>query len=192
LLSLIPFVGLVMAFVLGAKGSEWAWRKKTWPSVERFKAVQRRWAVAGLIVWGGLIALGIAGALLTPSPGDEALTETVVSDDGRLRMRVPSSWVETDRLVEGADLQAEHEFEELYVVVQMLPAVDFEPSVDLERFARLAREDILDSLENSRLSSGPVNLVIGGAPRSRWSWRDRPTGCGSCTSTRRCGSAPGS
>ena len=164
LLSLIPLVGVVMAFVLGAKGSEWAWRKKTWPSVERFKAVQRQWAVAGLIVWGVLIALGIAGALLAPNPGDEALTESVVSDDGRFRMRVPSSWVETDRLVEGAELQAEHESEELYVVVQMLPAVDFEPSLDLEGFARLAREGILESLENGRLRSGPVDLVIGGRP----------------------------
>jgi hypothetical protein len=164
LLSLIPFVGLVMAFVLGAKGSEWAWRKKTWPSIERFKAVQRRWAVAGLIVWVGLIALGIAGALLAPSPGEETLGQTLISNDERFRMQVPSSWVQTDRLAEGAELQAEHESEELYVVVQLLPAADFDPSVDLERFARLAREGILDSVENGRLNNGPVNLVIGGRP----------------------------
>ncbi len=27
LLALIPFVGIIMAIVLGVKGSEWAWRK---------------------------------------------------------------------------------------------------------------------------------------------------------------------
>jgi hypothetical protein len=51
-LSLIPVVGVVMAFVLGAKGSEWAWQNKAWPSIERFKTVQRRWTVTGLIVFG--------------------------------------------------------------------------------------------------------------------------------------------
>ncbi len=48
LLTLVPCVGWVMAFVLGAKGNEWAWRNKKWESVERFKQVQRYWA------WGGL------------------------------------------------------------------------------------------------------------------------------------------
>lgn len=162
LLSLIPIVGVVMAFVLGAKGSEWAWRNKTWPSIDRFKTVQRQWTVAGLIVWGGLILLGIAGVLLSPEPGEEALTKTVVSDDARLSMRVPSSWVETDRLVKGASLQAEHEFEELYVVVVMNEAMDLDPSLGLQGFARLTREGMLDSLENGRVNSGPVNLTIGG------------------------------
>jgi zinc-ribbon domain len=162
LLSLIPIVGVVMAFVLGAKGSEWAWRNKTWPSIERFKTVQRQWTVAGLIVWGGLVSLGIAGAVLAPEPGEEALTKTLVSDDARLSIQVPSSWVEADRLFKGASLQAEHEFEELYVVVVMNEAVDLDPSVGLRAFARLAREGILDSLEKGRVNSGPVDLTIGG------------------------------
>ena len=53
LLALIPFpfVGLVMAFVLGAKGSEWAWAAKKWDNVEHFKRVQKNWALAGLIVF---------------------------------------------------------------------------------------------------------------------------------------------
>lgn len=51
LLTLVPCVGWVMAFVLGAKGNEWAWRNKKWESVERFKQVQRYWA------WGGLALL---------------------------------------------------------------------------------------------------------------------------------------
>lgn len=64
LLALVPFVNIVMIFVLGAKGSEWAWRNKQWDSVAHFKRVQRLWAIAGLMVWlslAGLFALGVTG-----------------------------------------------------------------------------------------------------------------------------------
>jgi hypothetical protein len=63
LLMFVPFVNLVMPFVLGAKGSRWAWRNKRWDSVEHFKRVQRQWAIAGLIVWIGAAALFAASFL---------------------------------------------------------------------------------------------------------------------------------
>ena len=47
LLTLVPLVGFVMLFVLGARGSRWAWRNKRWDSVEHFKRVQRKWAICG-------------------------------------------------------------------------------------------------------------------------------------------------
>ena len=49
-LTLIPVVGLVVPFLLGFKGNEWAWRNKRWDSVETFRAVQRRWAIAGVVI----------------------------------------------------------------------------------------------------------------------------------------------
>jgi hypothetical protein len=58
LLALIPGVNLVMWFVLGAKGSAWAWRNGRWDSVEHFKRVQRGWAIAGIAVWIGVLVLG--------------------------------------------------------------------------------------------------------------------------------------
>ena len=63
LLTLVPFVGLVMPFVLGAKGSRWAWRNGRWDSVAHFKRVQRLWAIWGVVIWLGAIALfgGIFG-----------------------------------------------------------------------------------------------------------------------------------
>ena len=51
LLALVPYVGVVMIFVLGAKGSTWAWRNHRWDSVEHFKRVQRKWAWWGLGVF---------------------------------------------------------------------------------------------------------------------------------------------
>jgi hypothetical protein len=65
LLALIPFVGLVMHFVLGAKGSAWAWRNGHWDSIEHFKRVQRKWAMWGAIIWIGALVLfgGIVGGV---------------------------------------------------------------------------------------------------------------------------------
>ena len=57
LLVFVPFVGLVMPFVLGAKGSRWAWRNGRWDSVAHFQRVQRKWAIWGVIIWLGAIAL---------------------------------------------------------------------------------------------------------------------------------------
>ena len=37
LLTFVPFVGIVMPFVLGAKGSRWAWRNGRWDNVEHFE-----------------------------------------------------------------------------------------------------------------------------------------------------------
>lgn len=65
LLTLVPFFGLLMPFVLGARGSRWAWRNGRWDDVEHFKRVQRRWAKWGAIIWIGMIVLfgGVFGGL---------------------------------------------------------------------------------------------------------------------------------
>ncbi|HEY1474626.1 MAG TPA: cytochrome c oxidase assembly factor Coa1 family protein [Pseudolabrys sp.] len=49
LLMFVPIVNLAMPFVLGAKGSAWAWRNKKWDSVDHFRRVQRNWAIAGVV-----------------------------------------------------------------------------------------------------------------------------------------------
>ena len=55
LLMFVPFVGLVMIFVLGFKGSEWAWRNQKWKSIAAFKREQRIWGiVGGLLYVGGI------------------------------------------------------------------------------------------------------------------------------------------
>jgi hypothetical protein len=59
----VPFVNLAMPFVLGAKESAWAWRNRRWESIDRFKAVQRQWALGGLIAWA-TAAAGCVAALI--------------------------------------------------------------------------------------------------------------------------------
>lgn len=58
LLALVPGVNLVMVFVLGVKGREWAWKNKQWDSVEHFNRVQRKWSM-----WG--VGLALASLLLS-------------------------------------------------------------------------------------------------------------------------------
>ena len=60
LLMFVPLVSLVMAFILGAKGSSWAWRNKRWESVEQFRTVQRKWAI-----WGGILVVASIAACAT-------------------------------------------------------------------------------------------------------------------------------
>jgi hypothetical protein len=61
LLTFIPFFGIIMPFVLGAKGSGWAWRNGRWDSVEHFKRVQRLWAIWGAVLW--ICAIALCGGL---------------------------------------------------------------------------------------------------------------------------------
>ncbi|OGB27631.1 MAG: hypothetical protein A3I66_07125 [Burkholderiales bacterium RIFCSPLOWO2_02_FULL_57_36] len=65
LLVFVPFVGFVMPFVLGVKGSAWAWRNKRWDSVEHFLSVQRKWAKWAAIIYLLLIALFAASMFFT-------------------------------------------------------------------------------------------------------------------------------
>jgi hypothetical protein len=67
LLTLIPFVGVVMVFVLGFKGNEWAWQNKRWKSIEQFQRVQKHWAKWGIILFiVGAIASMLAVKILLP------------------------------------------------------------------------------------------------------------------------------
>ncbi len=61
LLGLIPVVNLVMAFVLGAKGSEWAWKNKKCGSAEQFTRIQGLWTAFG---WGFFAGSFIALSLI--------------------------------------------------------------------------------------------------------------------------------
>ena len=66
LLMFVPLVNVVMWFVLGAKGSRWAWQKRKWDSVEHFKRVQRQWAVWAVVVYALVFLLVGAIAVTIP------------------------------------------------------------------------------------------------------------------------------
>ncbi len=74
LLAFIPFFGFIWIFVLGAKGSAWAWRNRKWESVAHFRRVQRTWAFAGLgvLVVSILFFIGIFFFVIHALKGSEA------------------------------------------------------------------------------------------------------------------------
>lgn len=66
LLSLVPYLGFIMAVILGFKGREWAWRNKHWDSIEHFQRVQKRWSFWGLLICVGGAILGVVAAIVIP------------------------------------------------------------------------------------------------------------------------------
>lgn len=67
LLALVPYVGFIMAIILGIKGSEWAWQNRRFESVEQFRAVQAAWTKWGVIVFIASIVIAVLWvAILVP------------------------------------------------------------------------------------------------------------------------------
>jgi len=63
LIALIPYVGFIMAIVLGFKGREWAWKAKKWESVEEFNRVQKKWSFWGVVIVATIFCIGILAAI---------------------------------------------------------------------------------------------------------------------------------
>lgn len=66
LLAFVPYIGFIMAIILGVKGRQWAWQNKRWESVEHFNRVQKKWSFWGVLIVVGSMVLGIALAILVP------------------------------------------------------------------------------------------------------------------------------
>jgi len=47
----------IMAVILGVKGNEWAWKSRSWSSIQEFKRHQRRWAIAGFLIMGVILII---------------------------------------------------------------------------------------------------------------------------------------
>jgi hypothetical protein len=67
MLCIIPVINVLLAFVLGFKGNEWAWQNKRWKSVEQFQRVQKIWGIIGIVTFlvGALIGIFLLPILPT-------------------------------------------------------------------------------------------------------------------------------
>ena len=86
LLMFVPLVNIVMLFVLGAKGSRWAWQNVSWRDAEHFRRVQRNWAIAGFSLFVVSLLSIAAVIVLVPrmmknSDAYRLTMETVRADD---------------------------------------------------------------------------------------------------------------
>jgi hypothetical protein len=92
LLMFVPLVNFAMLFVLGSKGSEWAWRNRVWRDVEHFKAVQKKWAWVGLIVVVVLLPTCVALTITAMKQSDAfalSLSEIQRSEAAKATLGVP-------------------------------------------------------------------------------------------------------
>jgi len=63
LLMFIPLVNMILPFVLGAKGNEWAWKNRSWRSVEHFQATQRKWRNVSFVIFLVVVPLLFVGIM---------------------------------------------------------------------------------------------------------------------------------
>lgn len=111
LLAIIPYVGFIMAIILGFKGREWAWKNKQWDSVEHFNRVQKKWSVWGVWLVVVFIFVGIVLAIAIPAYSDyqqRAVAAKVAQEEiqaqqeaqAQLAAQMESQKVEAQRLDE--------------------------------------------------------------------------------------------
>ena len=62
LCNFIPYIGwiasIVICIVLGANGTKWAWKAKSWDSWNSFRETQHKWAIAALWFFGVAFVIG--------------------------------------------------------------------------------------------------------------------------------------
>ena len=108
LLMFIPLINLVMFFVLGAKGSSWAWRNQKWESVEHFQKVQRQWVKWSLIIYGAVILFFVliffvaTGSLKSSDAFKLAVVKLEASEDAAEMLGTPISTGMVTGSVEGS------------------------------------------------------------------------------------------
>ena len=177
LLMFVPLVGLVMPFVLGAKGSRWAWRNGRWDSIAHFKRVQRLWAIWGVVIWLGAIALfaGIFGGTFYILKNSEAYqlgvsrlqanTEAVNALGAPISTGTPSGEVSTEGTsghaklnfsVTGTKAKGELQVEAL--------KKDGVWSLKTLKLKIDGRDDVIDLLKDSRVEiQSPVGVLLASA-----------------------------
>ena len=85
LLAIVPYVGWIMAFWLGFKGREMAWKNKQWDSLEHFNRVQRKWSQWGIGITVAAIVLAVLAAMFAPDVADVDRTVTVQRSEAPAR-----------------------------------------------------------------------------------------------------------
>lgn len=70
LLALVPYLGLIMAIVLGFKGREWAWKNKQWDNIDHFNRVQKKWSYWGVVIMIVAMVVGVLAAIAIPAYQD--------------------------------------------------------------------------------------------------------------------------
>lgn len=165
LLALLPVVNIVMVFVLGFKGREWAWKNNTWRDMEHFNQVQRKWNIAGFIVLAVALPVGFAYAYLQDKEGWSMIkNETPVADK---RNEIYTD--ENGKVIDGAvdELFADDPKPmsgSNYGLSYSVPKLAFEHK---ELYAELKRNDLVTSVPQADSFLTAPSLFIANCVNSR-------------------------
>ena len=105
ILGIIPVLGIIVQLGViiwfGINGNKWAWQNKRWNSIEEFHRVQKKWAIAGLILEIALAILIPCIILATTLPilmsnTDEARNKTMIKKEVSTAMQVALMGEATD------------------------------------------------------------------------------------------------
>lgn len=104
---LIPFAGIIWAFVCGLKGNEWAWQNKKWTNVEEFNRVQRKWTIGSSIVISTFLILSAvllivamnASPQKTVNISNKTQIEQIKDETNKIQNAEPEYYIGDDEIV---------------------------------------------------------------------------------------------
>lgn len=163
LLCLIPVVGVIVAFMLGFKGREWAWRNKKWESVEHFQRVQRAWSAWAIGLTAASVVIGIIAAIALPAYHDytqRALNSKALIESARIereRERATQAEAEVEaakKIAQAAAIAAE--------APVTTPTTDMTPNLP-GVVAASTSMDVLNKAMTCSINSDCVEAMLKGA-----------------------------
>lgn len=124
LLALIPGVSIIMFFVLGFKGREWAWKSGQWESVEHFNRVQKKWSqwAVGLSIAG--VVLGFVAAIAAPQFSSykvKGYNSAAMSDLKNAKTTLEAYFADNQRYPETLEASKFVPSENVYIKCSILP-----------------------------------------------------------------------
>ncbi len=166
LLTLIPIVNIVMIFILGARGKEWAWRNKRWESVEQFKRVQKTWSKVGVWVFIGtfcfwivmmaIIVVVLFSTVIPTTTATKKPAESFVND-------VRTGQLDSAYGLLSGDLQSKLSSDQFQSFVQSMPAFkdvasDLFSNVSIDSSDGVSRATLRGSITSSDGKIYPVTV----------------------------------
>lgn len=163
LLAVVPYVGFIMAIVLGFKGREWAWKNKEWASVEEFNRVQRKWSAWGVGIVVVALVIGILAAIAIPqyqNYTERAQEAQMLAEQMQEEARQAEARAQMEEQMRlQAEAQAKHEAE--LMAQREQAALQASPSTDQWNTQATSPQDMQfsPSFDCQRASNGAERLI---------------------------------
>ena len=121
--------------------------------------------IFSLLGAGGVITGVVFAALgFSKTVAQQSKSQTIVSDDGWVRLEIPGAWRTLPELHDDASLKFGNKFREEYAIVISEPAAEFDGTLD--DFAKVATSGIIENL-GANAEIGPIENATAGKFNAR-------------------------